>query len=631
MSEDIYFLNNRFKVLKKIGHGQSASIYKAIDTTVGQDPITLKVWHSHLLIDPISVKRLENEYKILKFLRHQNIIMAHEIIKTESQFAIVMEYIQGENLKDYVEKKIVGIEGFIKIAVQVIDAMQFCHSNGILHRDLKPENILINLSGQIKIIDFGVSLLSTEQGLTKTGALLGTPIYLAPEIFMGERASEASEVYSIGAIFYWLLAREPHIESADYSSKLTEKSRNYKLQLSQMRSDVPVWIIELISQMLHFQKAHRYTSTLEVKKAFFKKLKNPKAAQISRLSVPCNFCGTPLFENLNFCYSCLNTSDLSNNKGNSSLIITKTGNTAKASHFIYKVLQSAKRLAPKSIWKKPPFILISGLDRHTANYMSQVLYELGFHSEVYHQKKYFYKLPKTSMLFCLWPFLFFISEQFSRSFDRRFIEHQFYKEIIIYVFLSFLSLWIYHYVKSKPIINLKTIQKTKESFKDYFNSSLKKHMTTVHDTNLRYLIAKFGNLKAQTLRRTPKSQQNILDEVFSFCDTVGILQNAQTQIQNLQLKDIIKNKSILKRKIELSGKKTHIYNEQILKLNLQEKQILELEDKYDKTLNTLYHLVHYFENSDLKISKTEIVNCQERLLKLSFELKKLKVKEGTLH
>ncbi len=204
-------LNKRFELTRFLGLGASGSVYLAKDHDLGGFEVALKLLYAHHLANEKSVERFRAEVLIARRLNHPNIVKIHDFGKTEeNQYFIVMEYVSGTSLIEIIEsfpEKRIPLPQAIGIIYDLTSAIEHAHEHSVIHRDLKPQNILISADGSVKICDFGVARhLDSDGGLTRTGEAVGTPYYMAPELFQGKEADERSDVYSIGILAYELVS-----------------------------------------------------------------------------------------------------------------------------------------------------------------------------------------------------------------------------------------------------------------------------------------------------------------------------------------------------------------------------------------------------------------------------------------
>ena len=211
-----------YKIQEVIGRGGMGIVYKAKDMFMDR-VIAIKMLHAHLVADPQSLQRFQQEAKAASSIGHQNVITAYDFgyIPDTKQPFLVMELLVGKSLADVIEEENgVDYERAMKIFIQACDALAAAHAKGVLHRDLKPSNIMLVQTKEdpdfVKIVDFGIAKLLPHSGkemsnLTQTGEVFGSPLYMSPEQFLGGKLDERTDVYAMGCVMYEALIGRPPI------------------------------------------------------------------------------------------------------------------------------------------------------------------------------------------------------------------------------------------------------------------------------------------------------------------------------------------------------------------------------------------------------------------------------------
>ena len=195
----------RYELLELIGKGGMSSVYKAHDRLLDRQ-IAVKILHPHFTEDEEYVERFRREARAVAQLSHPNIVTVIDRGEDEGRQYIVFEYVEGENLKQLLERTgPMPVRDALLLALQMARALVFAHGRGLIHRDVKPQNVLMNADGQAKMTDFGIARSVDVQGVTITGTVLGTSEYIAPEQARGERVNAQTDVYSLGVVLYELL------------------------------------------------------------------------------------------------------------------------------------------------------------------------------------------------------------------------------------------------------------------------------------------------------------------------------------------------------------------------------------------------------------------------------------------
>ena len=197
-------VGGRYRVVRKIGGGGMADVYLCEDLTLGRR-VAIKVLLQRLLGDPTFVERFRREAKAAAGLNSPNVVGVYDWGELDDAYYIVMEYVEGETLKDLVRRhgRLGGSEA-VRIALQLLTAVAYAHRRGIIHRDIKPQNVMLDRDGNVKVMDFGIARAG-DSGMTEVGSVLGTAQYLAPEQAQGQQVDERSDLYSVGIVLYEML------------------------------------------------------------------------------------------------------------------------------------------------------------------------------------------------------------------------------------------------------------------------------------------------------------------------------------------------------------------------------------------------------------------------------------------
>lgn len=210
---------NRYEIRTRIGKGGMAAVYKAWDTNLDRT-VAVKVLHTHLSDDADFKSRFEREAKLVAGLNHPNIVQVYDFdsvqMSDETIYYMVMAYVPGATLRQVMEQRRAENRSFTlteigEILRQIVSALSYAHSRGMVHRDVTPGNILFNEDKQVVLADFGIARMIEGTRVTRTGTTSGTPIYMSPEQSMGEGGDHRSDIYSLGIILFELLTgRAPY-------------------------------------------------------------------------------------------------------------------------------------------------------------------------------------------------------------------------------------------------------------------------------------------------------------------------------------------------------------------------------------------------------------------------------------
>ncbi|MCM3742787.1 Stk1 family PASTA domain-containing Ser/Thr kinase [Sporosarcina luteola] len=201
-------IGGRYEVLKGIGEGGMSKVYLAHDIILDRD-VAIKVLNYDFANEQDLKKRFQREALSATSLTHPHIVNIFDVGEDEELHYLVMEYIEGQTLKKYIQSNgPLQVREAVRIMRQLVSAIANAHHNGIVHRDIKPQNILMDADGNVKITDFGIAMALSATAHTKTNSVIGTVHYLSPEQARGGMATKKSDIYSLGIVFYELLTGE---------------------------------------------------------------------------------------------------------------------------------------------------------------------------------------------------------------------------------------------------------------------------------------------------------------------------------------------------------------------------------------------------------------------------------------
>ncbi|MBD3674393.1 MAG: serine/threonine protein kinase [Planctomycetaceae bacterium] len=260
-----------FRILRRLGKGGMAEVYLADQNSIKRQ-VAVKVLRADLLDekDQVLIKRFEQEATAAGGLSHPNIVQVYVVGDQEGIHYIAQEYVEGPNLKEYLQKKgPPDVKFALHVMRQTASALQAAAEAGIVHRDIKPENIMLTRRGEVKVADFGLAQLSskTEGGnLTQVGMTMGTPLYMSPEQIHGKKVDQRSDLYSFGVTCYHMLAGRPPFDG-DSPMSIAVKHLNEQAEpLSRIRPDLPPRLTEIVNRLMSKKIEDRPQNAAEVLK-----------------------------------------------------------------------------------------------------------------------------------------------------------------------------------------------------------------------------------------------------------------------------------------------------------------------------------------------------------------------------
>ena len=194
-----------FRVESLLGAGGMGEVYKAVDPTLGRT-VAVKIVKAQSN-DSQYVTRLLREAQAYGRLKHPNVVTVYEAREAAGGLYIAMEYLEGSSLSAVLTRDHLSLEARITILIQVLDALHYAHTQGVVHRDIKPGNIHVLADGTVKLLDFGLARVMRTETLTAADVVIGTPHYASPEQLMGQDIDGRTDVYSTGVLAYEMLAR----------------------------------------------------------------------------------------------------------------------------------------------------------------------------------------------------------------------------------------------------------------------------------------------------------------------------------------------------------------------------------------------------------------------------------------
>ncbi len=198
----------KYEILEEVGQGGMSVVYRGRDTVLGRE-VAIKVMHPFMAQKSDAKQRFYREAMAVAKLSHPNILEIYDYSgEDEKQAYIVMEFIRGETLSSFASRVPMDLPEIGMLVIRALaTALMHAHEQGIIHRDLKPENVMIRGDGRLKLMDFGIAQMIDADTLTTTGALLGSPAHMSPELIEGETCDVRSDIFSLGTILYWLMTR----------------------------------------------------------------------------------------------------------------------------------------------------------------------------------------------------------------------------------------------------------------------------------------------------------------------------------------------------------------------------------------------------------------------------------------
>ncbi|HUO78678.1 MAG TPA: HEAT repeat domain-containing protein [Steroidobacteraceae bacterium] len=265
-------LDGRYKYIEKIGKGAFGTVLLMEDTVV-DERLILKFLNPAVSGDEEMMQRFVHELRYSRKITHRNVIRIYDFLFIRGNYAISMEYFPSHTLgSEIVNEKPMPIQRAVKYGIDIATGMTVAHEIGIVHRDLKPANVLINDQGLLKIVDFGVAAAQREGDvqLTKTGYVIGSPKYMAPEQILGKPVDPRADVYSTGVILYEMLTGVPPYSRGDHMAVMYQHVQGKARPPIEVNNQLPQALSDLVVKAMAVDKAKRFQSMDELRTALEK-------------------------------------------------------------------------------------------------------------------------------------------------------------------------------------------------------------------------------------------------------------------------------------------------------------------------------------------------------------------------
>ncbi|MGC1387089.1 MAG: HEAT repeat domain-containing protein [Steroidobacteraceae bacterium] len=260
-------IEGRYKFIEKIGKGAFGTVL-LIEDTVVEERLILKFLNPNVASDEEMMKRFVHELRYSRKITHKNVIRIYDFLYIQGNYAISMEYFPSHTLGgEIVNEKPVELKRAVKFGIDIATGMAVAHQVGIVHRDLKPANILIDNDSLLKIVDFGVAAAQSQGDtqLTKTGYVIGSPKYMAPEQILGKKVDERADIYSLGVILYEMICGVPPYSRGDHMSVMYQHVQGKARPPIEINTAIPVELNTLVMKCMSLDKTKRSQSMDELR------------------------------------------------------------------------------------------------------------------------------------------------------------------------------------------------------------------------------------------------------------------------------------------------------------------------------------------------------------------------------
>jgi len=257
-------LAQRYQIVQILGQGGMGAVYKATDRELNRT-LALKVIRPDLARDKAIVDRFKQELLLSHQVTHRNVIRIYDLSEADGLKFITMEYVDGENLLSLIhEKKKFSSSEAVEIMQQVCRALEAAHSVGVIHRDLKPQNIMRETTGRIVVMDFGLARTLEGDGMTQSGALVGTMEYMSPEQALGKPLDQRSDIFALGLIFYEMLTGQMPFKADSTIASLIRRTQERVSPVSDHDNTIPRSVSNIVTKCLERDVDLRYKTAAEL-------------------------------------------------------------------------------------------------------------------------------------------------------------------------------------------------------------------------------------------------------------------------------------------------------------------------------------------------------------------------------
>jgi eukaryotic-like serine/threonine-protein kinase len=265
-------IEGRYKYVERIGKGAFGTVLLMEDTVV-DERLILKFLNPNVSEDEEIMKRFVHELRYSRKITHKNVIRIYDFLYIQGNYAISMEYFPSHTLgSEVVGEKPMPLPRALGFGIDICTGMDVAHAQGIVHRDLKPANVLINAEGLLKIVDFGVAAAQREGDtqLTKTGYVIGSPKYMAPEQILGKKVDQRADVYALGVILYEIMTGVPPYARGDHMSVMYQHVQGKARPPREINPALPPGLPEVIMQAMSVDKEKRFQTMNDLRAALEK-------------------------------------------------------------------------------------------------------------------------------------------------------------------------------------------------------------------------------------------------------------------------------------------------------------------------------------------------------------------------
>lgn len=260
-------IDNRYEILQVKGIGGMAIVLKAKDLMKNRT-VAIKMLNEKYSNDTAAIRRFVNESKAIALLSNEHIVDIYDVAFTGQNKYIVMEYIDGITLKEYMKRNApIGIDKAIVFTMQILSALQHAHEKGVVHRDIKPQNIMVQANGKLKVTDFGIAQITDHAGSASNGVAMGTVYYISPEQASGSATTYSSDIYSVGVMLYEMVTNTLPFEGDTPLAIAMMQVNNTPVPPRKVSPSIPLGLEQIILKAMNKAPEDRFRSAASMLRA----------------------------------------------------------------------------------------------------------------------------------------------------------------------------------------------------------------------------------------------------------------------------------------------------------------------------------------------------------------------------
>ncbi|MFZ0428772.1 MAG: tetratricopeptide repeat protein [Acidobacteriota bacterium] len=257
-------VGSRYTIKKMLGQGGMGTVYLAYDSELDRD-VALKVIRREIADHPEILERFKREIQLSSVVTHKNVLRVYDLGESDGFRFLTMQYVEGENLSALLRReKRLPEERVVGIFRQICKALQAAHEQGVLHRDLKPDNVMLDRKDQVFLTDFGLAKSIQQSALTQVGQIMGTPDYMSPEQVKGESVDERSDLYTLGAILYQLVAGQVPFQGNSVFEVMMQRVQKAPRPVTEFNPEAPPFLSQIIERCMAIDPDARYPSVAAI-------------------------------------------------------------------------------------------------------------------------------------------------------------------------------------------------------------------------------------------------------------------------------------------------------------------------------------------------------------------------------